>query len=107
MGFYFILKSAQEKPVKAQTFISLKIDLCQDINGVHAFIRYLDGILISLKEVYSAPLRLCLFVNSVEMNYHICYSSYLGWCSNVLMEQFLQGNVPLKHLINEETLFMS
>ena len=49
----------------------------------------------------STPLRLCWFVNSVEMNY-ICYSSFLGWCSNVLMEQFLQGNVPIKHLLNEE-----
>ena len=23
------------------------------------------------------------------------------------MEQFLQGNVPLRHLLNEETVFMS
>ena len=26
---------------------------------------------------------------------------------NVLTEQFLQGNVPLRHLLNEEMLFMS
>ena len=43
-----------------------------------------------------------LQVNSEEEIY-ICYSSHLG----VLMEQFLEGNVPLRHLLNEKTLLMS
>ena len=37
----------------------------------------------------------------------IYYSSHLGDCNNVLMEQFLQGNVPIRHQLKEEFLFMS
>ena len=48
----------------------------------------------------------------------IYYSSHLGECNNVLMEQFLQGNVPIRqqflqgnvpirHQLKEEFLFMS
>ena len=32
---------------------------------------------------------------------------WVNLCSNVLTEKFFQGNVPLWHLLNEETLFMS
>ena len=53
----------------------------------------------------SAPLRLWE-VNS-EKKICICYSSLLGLCTNVLAEQFIQGNVSLGHLLNEETLFIS
>ena len=52
----------------------------------------------------SAPLRLWE-VNSEEEKISFCYSSHLGYCANVLMEHFLQGYVPLRHLLNEETLF--
>ena len=45
-------------------------------------------------------------VNS-EVKICICYSSHLGSCTNVLTEQFLQGHVSLRHLLNEETLFIS
>ena len=31
-----------------------------------------------------------------------CYSSHLGKCTNVLMEQFLQEGVSLRHLLNEK-----
>ena len=37
----------------------------------------------------------------------IYYSSHLAECNNVLMEQFLQGNVPIRHQLKEEFLFMS
>ena len=37
----------------------------------------------------------------------ICYSSYLRHCNNVLRKQFLQENVPLGHLLKEDTLLMS
>ena len=50
----------------------------------------------------SSLLRLWYF-NSEE-NIVISYSSYL---LGLLSEQFLQGNVPLRHLLNGETLFMS
>ena len=72
----------------------MKADLRQDINGGFAFMeRFLEG---------SAPLSL----NSEE-KICICYSSHLGECANVLMEQFLQGNVPLRHLLNEESIMSS
>ena len=53
----------------------------------------------------SAPLRLWR-VDSEE-KICTCYSSHLGYYTNVLTEQFVQGNVPLRDLLNEETLFMS
>ena len=53
----------------------------------------------------SAPLR--LWQVNTEDNICICYSLHLGWCTNVLTEQFIQRNVPSRHLLNEETLFMS
>ena len=37
----------------------------------------------------------------------LVFVTHLEKCANVLTEQFLQGNVPLWHLLNEETLFMS
>ena len=27
--------------------------------------------------------------------------------TNILMDQFLQGNVPLRHILNKETLFVN
>ena len=72
--------------LKAQSFTSLKEDLCQDISKqsrCFAFNRFLNG--TGLKGFGI----IC-----------ICYSSshHLGWYINVLMKQFLQGNVRLKHL---------
>ena len=74
----------------------MKADLCQDLNGRFAFSRCLNG---------TFPWRKCT-INSEE-KICICYFSHLGYCSNVLTEKFLQGNVPLRHMLNEETLFMS
>ena len=34
-------------------------------------------------------------------------SSLLSSLTKALMEHFLQGNVPLRHLLNVETLFIS
>ena len=43
----------------------------------------------------------------IEKETCICYSSHLGWCTNVLTEEFLQGFFPLRYSLTEETMFMS
>ena len=34
------------------------------------------------------------------------YSSHFSLCTNVLIEQFLQEDIQLRHLANEKTQFM-
>ena len=75
----------------AQSITSLKADLHQVINGGFAFSRLLNGKLTHKRRFVFVTL---LIWDKVPT-------------TNVLTEQFLQGNVPLRHLLKEETLFMS
>ena len=50
----------------------------------------------------SAPLRLFKLTQKRRLVFVT-----LLICVNVLTEQFLQGNAPFRHLLNEETLFLS
>ena len=52
-----------------------------------------------------APLRQWYINPNKKSNEYKC--SLLSYHAKALKEQFLQGNVPLRHLLNTETLFMS
>ena len=85
------------------TFTSLNADLRQDKNRGIAFSRCLNGIFPGRKCSVKALVSQLRKRRFVLVSF---YSSHLGKCTNILTEKFLQGNVPLRHLLNEETLFM-
>ena len=76
---------------------SLMADLQQDINSVSSFSKCLNE---------TFPLRNC-FVKIPNEKSNKYKSSLLSYLTKDLTGPYLQGNVPLRHLLNEETLFMS
>ena len=59
----------------------------------------------------SAPLRLCQVISEERRFVFVTLLIWINVHTNVLTkdvltEQFLQENVPLRHLLNEETLFL-
>ena len=79
----------------AQSFTSLMTDLRQDINRVSLFSRCLNG---------TFPWRCLVSWLRREDLYFLLFS--IGLMYQVLTEQFLQRNVPLGHLLNEDILFI-
>ena len=85
-----------------QLFTSLTADLCQDINIDFAFSRCLNGTFpwskYSVKEGYGK------FTQKIRFEFVIL----LIWINvPMLTEQFLQGNVPLMHMLNAKPPFIS
>ena len=79
---------------RAQSFTSLVADNHQDINIVSSFRKCLNG---------TFPWRNCINPNKKSNRYK---SSLLSYLTKALTEHFLQGNVPLRHLLNAKPPFI-
>ena len=80
----------------AQSFTSLMADLRQDINGVSSFRRCLNR---------TFPWRNCSVKTFVLQMRRVTNKSLLFWVNlpYALMEDFLQGNVPFRHITKCKT----
>ena len=82
---------ADHAKLRAQSFTTLKEDLRQEINCGFAFSRCLNGTFPWRKGSSKA---LVSYLRWEDL--YVLHSSHLGWCTNILAEQFLQGNVLIK-----------
>lgn len=95
--FPFCLKPQMTS--RAQSFIALKENLIQVIKRGFGFSWCLWN--ISLKKVH------CLFLGMLNRKRRFVSVTLLSYYTNVLTEQFLHRNILLRHMLNEETLFIS